>query len=269
MRIWPVLLLLCAITMNAGAQTSSATDDLQQALTAYTQAQNATQREQRLAAFQTAEQLFASAAAKGFGNAEVYANQGTAALQAERLGAAIAAFRQALQQDPNHVRARLNLIHARSLLPLWVPKPQQDIFDSFFSWQRAWSLSERITAAAVCFLLTALLIAVAIGWRVTMLRGIAVLPGLLWLALLISVAADIWFAGDPPGVVIVDETLARAADSINAPAAFAQPLPEGTEVDVQELRRDWAKVALADGRSVWVPRSSLMLLDSPGSLPLL
>jgi tetratricopeptide (TPR) repeat protein len=262
------LLWLILPIVQVNAQPAAA-DHLQQALTAYEQAQNANAREQRLAGFRRAEQLFASTAEQGFDNADIYANQGTAALQAEHLGSAIAAFRQALQRDPNHIRARLNLAHARSLLPLWVPKPEQDIFDSFFSWHRSWSAGERMAAAAACFLLATLLIAAAIRWQVVVLRGLAVLPGLLWLALLTSVLADIWFTGYPPAVVIVDETIARAADSINAPAAIAQALPEGSEVEVREIRRDWARVALVDGRSVWVPRSSLVLLDHPGGSDLL
>lgn len=247
--------------MTVAGQAQNASDDyLTQALSAYQQAQDTSEREQRLAAFRRAEQLFAKVIDQSGANADVYANQGTAALQAERLGAAIAAFRQTLQIDPNHDRARLNLLHTRSLLPGWVPKPQQDVFDSFFSWHQALSISERIATAAVCFLLAAILIAVAIRWRIPMLRGIAVLPGLLWLVLLISVSSDGWLMANPSAVVIVDETVARVADSANAPAAFAQPLPEGAELEILEIRRDWARAALSDGRSVWVPRSSLILI---------
>jgi len=259
MKLGWLLFALTVTMVGARAQMPSG-DQLQQALSVYQQAQDTSDREQRLAAFRQAEQLFAKVAEQGGGNADIYANQGTAALQAERLGPAIVAFRQALQRDPNHVRARLNLLHTRSLLPRWIPKPEQDIFDSFFSWDQAWSVAERTAAAGLCFLLAALLLAAAIRWRVAPLRVLAVLPGLLWLALLTSVLTDIWFADYPAAVVIVDDTVARVADSGNAPAAISQGLPEGTELEVYELRRDWARVVLSDGRSVWVPRSSLTLI---------
>jgi hypothetical protein len=263
MRTQIVLLLLFCLSV-AGSPRAQPDDALQQGIDAYRQAQEATGREQRLAGFRRAEQWFANAVEQGFHTADVYTNLGTAALQAERLGAAIMAFRQALLLDPNHRRAQQNLAHARTLLPAWIARPQQDFFDSFFSWHRSWSLAERAAAAAFCFLLAALLIAVAVRWRVPLLRGMAVLPAALWLALLTSLAYDNWFPGNPAAVVMLDDTAVYAADSINAPASFAQPLLAGSEVEVLENRGDWVRIALADSRGGWVKRNSLGMLNTAG-----
>ena len=100
------------------------------------------------------------AAQEGGANADLYANAGTAALQAERLGPAVLAFRRALALDPDHTTSQRNLAHARTLLPAWVPKVGSDsVFDTFFFWHRSLSTFERSAAAAVCFLLAALAIA--------------------------------------------------------------------------------------------------------------
>ena len=90
----------------------------------------------------------------GMESADLYANWGTSALQAEHLGVAVLAFRQALRLDPDHARALQNLNHARTLLPSWVPHPSHaGLWDSFFFWHRSLSVVEREVIAALAFLL--------------------------------------------------------------------------------------------------------------------
>jgi len=256
---WCWLLLLFVFSTAVSAQPE---DILQQAINSYEQAQQAENREQRLANFQQAERLFAHALAQTNANADLYINLGTAALQSERLGAAILAYRRALELDPDNARAQQNLLHARKLLPAWVPTPEQTAFDSFFLWHRSWAIAERAGAAAVSFLLAAFILAVAVTWRMAALRNLALLPGVLWAALLISVAFDYWSDVKPQAVIVVAEAVARAADSINAPVRFAEPLPEGTEVTVLETRDRWAKIALAHGGDAWINQNQLELINT-------
>ena len=69
--------------------------------------------------------------------------------------------------------------------------------------------------------------------------------------------------GDPArtaaseGVVVAREVLARAADSVNAPARFGEPLPGGTEVKILEDRGGWLQIGLHNGRNAWVSSSSV------------
>ncbi|WP_141699049.1 hypothetical protein, partial [Candidatus Thiosymbion oneisti] len=99
------------------------------------------------------------------------------------------------------------------------------------------------TIAAVSLLLAALLLAVAIRWRSPLARNLAFLPLLAWLGLLLSAARA---GGTNQAVLIADETIARAADSPNAPMRFAQPLPAGTEVEIREARAHWVHIVLAN-----------------------
>jgi tetratricopeptide (TPR) repeat protein len=239
---------------NVGNRSASKRSTLEQALAAYAEAQATSAAADRPAAFARAERLFAAAAADG-ASADLWTNVGTAALQAEHLGTAILAYRRALALDPDHRHARQNLVHARSLLPAWVPRPESGGFlDSLVAWQHAMSPAERRGAAAVAFLAGAAMLGAALAGGSTALRVFAAVPLIAWALLFASGVAA---AGEKGGVIAAAEAVARAADSRNAPARFAEALPAGTEVVIAEVRGDWTRIVLADGRDAWVGSASV------------
>ena len=194
-----------------------------------------------------------AAEAHGIRNAALETNIGNAALQAEHLGSAVLAYRRALALDPGHAQARENLGHARDLLPAWVPRPREDALgDTFFFWRRALAESTRNALAALLFFLAAALAAVWVRWRKAWARNLAVLPLLAWVALIGMPLLERSGAGPDAAVVTASEALVRAADSPGAPTRFAEPLPGGSEVEIVEVRSDWARIRLADGRDGWV-----------------
>jgi tetratricopeptide (TPR) repeat protein len=242
-----------AATSDSGAPAAKGST-LEQALAAYREAQATNAVAERPAAFARAERLFAAAAEDG-ASADLWTNVGTAALQAQHLGTAILAYRRALALDPDHRHAQQNLVHARSLLPAWVPRPEGGGFlDGLLAWQHAMSAAERRGAAALAFLAGAAMLGAALAGGSAALRVLAVVPMIVWALLLVSGAAD---AGAKAGVIAQAETLARAADSRNAPARFAEALPAGTEVTIAEVRADWTRIVLADGRDAWVNTASV------------
>lgn len=241
---------------------------LDEAVQEYREALDSTDHEERVEKFRRAELLF-TRLAEGDGekagdeiqNADLYVNLGNAAMGAKRLGPAILAYRRALQLDPDHHRARQNLAHARTLLPDWVPRPEEGgLLDTFFAWTGRLSLAELQFLAAIAFLVTAAMIAVAIRWRQPILRNLALLPGAAWLLLLGVILFLTISSKDHGAVVTLPEVIARSADSAGASPRFPQPLPSGTEVQVEETRDDWARVRLYDGRDAWLPRSSVKMV---------
>jgi tetratricopeptide (TPR) repeat protein len=245
--------LLAALGLFATAAAAGENDGrvAQQAVDAYTRGLDAEDRELRLDAFRRA-------VADGARSASLYTNLGNAALQAERLGPAVLAYRRALRIDPGNPRALQNLEHARAQLPDWVPRPEPaGLFDSFFFWHRSVPRDQRSLAGAACFALAALLVAAGIRWRQSSLRNAAVFPGLAWIVLLASLALDPAARAMDEAVLTADEAVARAADSALAPSAFPQPLPGGVELRVLENRTPWLRVRLANGRDVWLNDSSV------------
>ena len=229
-----------------------------QAVVVYGQGLDTAERDARLESFRRAERLFARAASDPRATPELLTNLGNAALQAEHLGTAVLAYRRALALDPDHPRALQNLAHARSLLPEWVPKPSEGgLLDSFFFWHRTLTRSDRALAGAAAFALAAVLLAGGIRLAQPTLRTAAILPVLVWLALVASVAVDSSSGADADAVVTADEAVARAADSALAPSALPAPLPGGVEVRVLERRSPWTRVRLANGRDAWLAESAL------------
>jgi tetratricopeptide (TPR) repeat protein len=260
------IVTLVVTTLAHGTTTPH--ERLAEAVGQYRAAMESTDRAERLERFGRAELLFAqlvtgAASAQdrrtsGIRNADLYVNLGNAALGAERIGPAVLAYRRALAIDPDHARARQNLEHARSLLPDWLPRPQGgSILDTFFAWTGQISNRQLQLAAAVSFLCAAIMMAASIRWRRPILRHLATLPTLIW-ALLVGIMM-IRSTGATPNaaVVVVPETIARAADSAHAPTRFSQPLPSGAEVEIVEQRDQWSHIRLADGRDAWVNNSAL------------
>jgi tetratricopeptide (TPR) repeat protein len=141
-----LLLWLCAPAAWSMAATPA--ELLEEAVQEYRTALDSTNREERIQKFRHAEMLFTRLAegdgkipASSIHNADLYVNLGNAAMGAERLGPAILAYRRALLLDPDHHRARQNLAHARTLLPDWVPCPEEGgLLDTFFAWSGRLSL---------------------------------------------------------------------------------------------------------------------------------
>lgn len=252
------VLILPPSLSSAATGPTAARSLVEEALESYQGALGSGERDRRLVGFRRAQRLFAAAVDSGVENAELYTNLGNAALQAEELGAAVLAYRRALLLEPGLERARQNLRHARSLLPSWVPTPSAGgVLDTFFHWHQTVSRGDRSDLAAALFALAALCLAVSIRFRSQPFRYGAFLAAAAWLTLLLSVGFDPARDATSEGVVVARETPARAADSVNAPTRFGEPLPAGTEVKILEDRGGWLQIALYNGRNAWVSASSV------------
>jgi tetratricopeptide (TPR) repeat protein len=255
--------LLGLVVAPAPAADLDAT--LARGVAAYQRGQELTDRNERLAAFEEARRAFEHAAGEGAANGEVWFNAGTAALQGEDLGRAVLDFRRALVEDPQHTRAQRNLVHARGLLPAWLPKPTAGgALESFFFWHRMVAYDVRRGLAAVAFLAGCLF---AGGWILrpsSWLRSGFIAAAIVWALITGSTYADRRSGLAEEAVLVAPETVARAADSTNAPARFAEALPAGAEVRVTEARPDWLRVQLADGSEAWIPASAAEMVRPAG-----
>jgi len=243
----------------ATTQLSAPSELLDRAVRTYREALDGTDRDQRIEKFRQAEMLF-SRLVEGdppARNADLFTNLGNAALLAERPGHAILAYRRALELDPATRRARQNLEHARQQLPHWLPRPEEGgMLDTFLGGALIYSRRQRASAAAGLFLLAAFLVALSIRSDHTLPRNLALIPLTVWLLVIGTLLVDRTSAPADAAVITVADVVARAADSIQAPARFSEPLPAGAEVRIIEDRDPWSHIQLADGRDAWVLRSS-------------
>ena len=111
-----VMLFTLALPCRAVQAQQGADQRVEAAVNRYAAAMDCEDRDQRLQMFSRAEQLFRQVI-EGDGhyapvqNADLYTNMGNAALQAERIGPAIVAYRKALALEPQHDQARQNLTY--------------------------------------------------------------------------------------------------------------------------------------------------------------
>ena len=67
-------------------------------------------------------------------------------------------------------------------------------------------------------------------------------------------------SGNPGGVILADEVIARKGNSETYQPSFEAPLHAGTEFELIEKRKDWYLINLADGRKCWLPQHSVGLI---------
>jgi len=252
------LVAISAAIAAAPADARENTQLVEEALAAYSAAQEEPVRDRRTAAFARAEQLFAALALEVPESAALQTNIGNAALQAHHPGVAVLSYKRALRLDPSNAQAERNLQHARSLLPSWVPRPAPvGATDSLFFWHTRLSRTARTLAAAVLFALAGAVFGASAFWNRRELRVFAFALGVVWLAFTASLAIEDRNAGGAEAVLLADEAIARTSDSAFAPSALAEPLPAGTELQVLDARGSWLQARLANGRDVWLRRSGV------------
>lgn len=258
MVMWAIAVLAVAgWDGSARAEEVDPAAQLERALGDYATAQAETDREARIAGFQRAERGFAAVVEGGAESPALLTNLGNAALQAGHVGQAVLAYHRALRLDPDEATARQNLAHARSLLPVWVPRPGGQETRGAVFLDRRIPRPTRWLAGAGCFALAALSLVIAGRDGGGAWRGLAIVSGLAWIGLVASVVLEARGATGRSAVLVAEETPARTADSLLAPLALPEPLPAGVEVEQLEERGDFARVRLANGRDVWVRRSSV------------
>ena len=225
-----------------------------------------TDRLRRVRLFAGAERALRSLAAANPSAPALQVDWGNAALGAQDAGRAVLAYRRALRQVPSEARAAANLAWLRNRQPSWLPRPASaGALDSLLFWRNRFTAAQLHLAGAAAFAGGVLLLAPWWPARRRWPRKAAV-PLLLAWALAAGTAFSVKDDANA-AVVLADGTALRAADSAGAALAFAQPLPAGTEVTVQEARGGWRRVALADGTRGWLAASAVALVADAAATP--
>ncbi|HEX4449504.1 MAG TPA: BatD family protein [Kofleriaceae bacterium] len=229
-------------------------DSLADGRTAYQKAMTVADASARKVAFEQAETLLGAAAQAQPDRPELLADWGNAALGAGDMGTAVLAYRRALAVDPSNARAQHNLAWLRGRVPDTLrPTATAGAADALLFFHD-WPRSRQWLVGGLAFALVVLLL---VPWRGSRRRGLAmlaILPGIVWIAMTASAVTDDRHADD---AVVTDSVVLRAADSAGAPAALPQALPRGAEVTVIEQRSPWTKVRVASGTAGWIPDGAI------------
>ncbi len=265
-----VFLLLLSVGIVSAADRR---ETIQKAIDEYSAAMETKDRDARLLKFRRAEQLFRQAIERegqggGVVSSGLYVNLGNAALQGERFGPAIAAYRHALCLNPRDVAARQNLAYARTLLPKWIRHDQShSLIDSFFFWRSWLTRGEILIYGAVGFALASLLLAIGVAWGYPVVRNLGFLSLLVWFLLMLVWGGHTLFLlwnsdwRQNRGVVITQETVLHVANSENSASSLVKPLPSGVEALLIEQRDRWSEIGLPSGLTGWVPNTTIERIE--------
>lgn len=270
-------ILLAGMSVLGGARLAEAADGasvegaLAQARSSYQQAMQlpAGQISERRELFARAQAAFAEAARALPDRPELLVDWGNAALNAGDVATATLAYRRALALDGAQPRATHNLALLRSKHSDAYRASADSAAGTLFFFH-TWPRARRLLVGALAFAVAILLL---VPWRNPAAdsgdseealakqrgrrrgaRALSLVPFAVWAAMTLSLVLEDRHADD---AVVMESVVLRAADSLGAPPAVAQPVPRGAEVTIVSRRDDWARVRLASGAAGWVPSSAI------------
>lgn len=270
-------ILLAGMSVLGGARLAEAADGasvegaLAQARSSYQQAMQlpASQISERRELFARAQAAFAEAVRALPDRPELLVDWGNAALNAGDVATATLAYRRALALDGAQPRATHNLALLRSKHSDAYRASADSAAGTLFFFH-TWPRARRLLVGALAFAVAILLL---VPWRNPAAdsgdaeealakqrgrrrgaRALSLVPFAVWAAMTLSLVLEDRHADD---AVVMESVVLRAADSLGAPPAVAQPVPRGAEVTIVSRRDDWARVRLASGAAGWVPSSAI------------
>jgi hypothetical protein len=198
----------------------------------------------------------------GIHNGRLYYNIGNAYFRSEDLGRAILNYKRALQYAPNDPNLQQNLAYARARRQDRIPEPEnRQVLRTLFFWHYDFSLRVRATVFMCAFGLLWVALSIRLFRRSAWLHWAAGLSAVVCVMMFGSLAVEYRRQHDErPGVIVASRVVARKGDSETYEKAFTEPLHAGTEFTVLEDRGKWLEVALADGRTCWLPNEDVALV---------
>lgn len=216
------------------------------------QAQQTFDAAQQRKDFLKAASLYQEVLDRGVVSGGLLYNQGNAWMRAGERGRAIAAYRQAQRYWPRNPYLEANLDFALGAGQPARPKP---VIEHLLFWQDWLSYPNKFVITASLAVLAAALGLIGLFRRRTAIVRRAALAFALAAGVMAVSAGYDWYRIDHlrHGVVIAEQTIARKGNSASYQATFTEPLDEGAEFRVLEVRGSWLRVRFAGGEDAWIP----------------
>ena len=228
--------------------------------TIFSQANGFYQKEQ----FEEASELYQQILSQGFESKEIYYNLGNCYYRLDDVGQAILFYEKALRLDPNDpdILYNLDLANLKVIDRVELP-PQFFLFKWWNSLLNYYSISQLTRLVVGLFALTLLLLILWLFLKRDRLRfwalSAVVITGLFtifWSYVLINQAQSI--VNHRYAVVLVSTVTVVSAPDESSTDVFI--LHEGVKVYLNELREDWVKISLPDGKSGWLLARNLGII---------
>ncbi len=196
-------------------------------------------------------------------NGKLFYNLGNIYFRMENIGKAIVNYRKAQYYIPNDPNLQQNLAYARKKrIDRVEEKPQTQALKILFFWHYDFSAQFRMIAFVFCFTMLWFLASLRLFYRKNFLFwGIAFFSFLSFALFASLFSGYVYEKTTYPGVIIEKEVIARKGDGETYSPSFEQPLHAGTEFILIEDRKEWKYIELSDGRTCWLPASSVEIIN--------
>jgi len=202
----------------------------------------------------------------GLQSADLYYNLGNTYYKLNQIANTIYYFEKALWLDPNHEDAKHNLVFAQRMTIDAFESLPKSIFQKFNE-QVIYPISHNVWAwlsvgfaflIAIFFLIYYFSVYASKKRLFFTLSSINLLLFLFTLSF--SVKAKHYNNTDQPAIVFSQKVAVKAEPTQNATEVFV--LHEGTKVLILENIDNWYQIKLIDGKTGWLPSTSLRIIKS-------
>ena len=214
--------------------------------------------------YQKAIEFYQQILAQGYESAEVYYNMGNCYYRLNETGKAILFYEKALALEPNDSDIRYNLDMANLKVIDRIEMPQRFfLFEWWDALVRYFSLSELTRLLIIFYMILILALVIFLYLRRDRIRRylliIIVLMGLstLFSGYLLYVKAHS-YVNHRFGIVLSSTATVYSAPDENSTDVFI--LHEGLKVRMDEVRQEWVKISLPDGKSGWIETTTLGII---------
>lgn len=207
-----------------------------------------------VALYSNAALKFESVAKEHYRPGRAWYNAGNAWFEAGELGRSIAAYLHARIYRPFDNKVSGSLQAARALR---VERIKSDDGNRVTHWPLRWVKAAFVTLFLLLALSVLLQLRYRERWSLILLSVISLLVLGCFVLLLYSKTNQ-----GKQGVLIAQEILARKGPGYHYTNAFNEPLHNGLEFDLIEVRDEWCLVSLKDGRECWIPERLVSMIDT-------
>jgi len=198
----------------------------------------------------------------GIRNGKLYYNLANARFRLNDVSRAVVNYKRALRLMPGDEQVRTNLAYARSRVQDKIETSgRKALAESLFFWHFDTSLKSRATAAIALYVIVWGLLIARTLLGVRHLRWPVLAAAVLTVALGASCAVGLSDRGrHREGVIVAEQVTVRKGGGISSEPQFDKPLHAGVEFTLEEVRGDWYRIRLNDGKEGWIPDSSAELI---------
>lgn len=200
----------------------------------------------------------------GYESWQLYYNLGNAYYKTGQFGRAILSYERSLKLNPKNEDIQFNLQIANlSVIDKVVTPPQFFLFKWLSDIKSLWGI-DTLTFIGIGFYLVTMLLIIAKIFiqKVSAQRLLTVLlVPLIFLLVIITFILVVRIHENNTlryAIVLVDKIEVMSAPETQGTELFA--LHEGVKFKLEELRGDWAKIRLADGKVGWVKRATFEII---------